>query len=828
MTSTIHTIIHIALCSAFLVASSYCTNDNSSSDVVLLIDSPNSSAFRGCSKSHYYSLEQWHGRPCPCEFPIKSGNFRPGHGRLEMVEKSLVLRTGDPCHYIKSSDGSKFFLHTLGPRLYDLVEGLSSLFQITTDMRHGTHWLRTQPGQSPRKLACVNEATIESKIVNPEILEVKDTALVADSLQRLATKDESYSIDEIVITATRVPQTLSQSPSSITVVSHKQIEERNGSSLANVVSSLPGVFVKEYGASSGLKTIAQRGLGAEHTIVLLNGIRISSFQNGLVDLGLIPVDEIERVEVLQGGHSAAYGADALAGVINVVTRTAEGTERLSAGSSFGSWGYRAYRAAGSFSSPEFGIRGSYGEEKSTENFPFLFHNGNVVSELERRNADYHARFGNIHGSAILGGGGELSAYARSYTSERGVGGPVVSLHSANAARQSDHDHILQLNFSQQLTDPLRLRSSAQAHYSYLRYRDPNIVIGGVVLDNYFKNNDLRFSVGADYIVNETSRIYMGSEVGRTFAEGNGLTPDIRRSEFAAFVGGEFWIQRPPRPVSSLVLYPAFRYDRFSSSLSSFSPYAGALLTFSEFDVEVVKHIRPALRAAISKNFRAPTFNELYYSGGGGRGNQDLRPERSIAFECGGNLSFRMVGEHFLRISYFLIDVADRIVWVPAGGATVTPKNIREVRSHGFENSYSWHPFREILAFEVNYTSLESIKRSPDYQGDPNINTQLIYVPHDVMNLSLALSMEFEQSILQMIGGTISEQFVGFRYYSEDNSSFIPSYRIVNVNFRGQIGVDRFSLMTKLEMNNVFNEDYQVIIGYPMPLRTYRLTLGVEF
>ncbi|MBI3764950.1 MAG: Plug domain-containing protein, partial [Ignavibacteriales bacterium] len=104
-----------------------------------------------------------------------------------------------------------------------------------------------------------------------------------------------YRYGEVVITATHLPLEGHQPPTSRSVLTHEEIERMNARSLADVLSSAEGIFVKDYGGSSGLKTISQRGLGAEHTLILLNGFRLSEFQNGLVDLGLLLTDDIDRV-----------------------------------------------------------------------------------------------------------------------------------------------------------------------------------------------------------------------------------------------------------------------------------------------------------------------------------------------------------------------------------------------------------------------------------------------------------------------------------------------------------------------------------------------------
>lgn len=117
-----------------------------------------------------------------------------------------------------------------------------------------------------------------------------------------STEPRTYSLEGVVITASRVPETESYSPSFVTVLSHQDIEAANGVSLADVLTPSTGIFIKDYGSASAVKTISQRGLGSEHTLVLLNGLRVSSMQNGLMDLGLMPTDEIESIEIFAAAN----------------------------------------------------------------------------------------------------------------------------------------------------------------------------------------------------------------------------------------------------------------------------------------------------------------------------------------------------------------------------------------------------------------------------------------------------------------------------------------------------------------------------------------------
>ena len=116
----------------------------------------------------------------------------------------------------------------------------------------------------------------------------------------------SYVLQEIIVTSQRIPRSALTAPALIQVISRRAIDLTGGSSLATVLGPASGLFIKDYGGPSGLKTISQRGLGAEHTLILLNGMPINSAHTGGFDLGLLSSDDIGAVEMV-GGRRGAGG-----------------------------------------------------------------------------------------------------------------------------------------------------------------------------------------------------------------------------------------------------------------------------------------------------------------------------------------------------------------------------------------------------------------------------------------------------------------------------------------------------------------------------------------
>jgi vitamin B12 transporter len=634
-------------------------------------------------------------------------------------------------------------------------------------------------------------------------------------------------MEEVLVKALRFEPRVDESPSRVSVLTREEILRSPASSIAGVVSTVPGVFIKDYGSASSLKTVAQRGLGAEHTLVLINGIRQSSSQNGLFDLGLLPTDELERVEVVHGGNSAMYGSEAVAGAINLMTRSQADPHTLGFETSLGSFGYQRYRLSGGIAGSHAGLRASVSDERSSGAFPYVFHDGVLSQHITRTNVDFASSYATLSGYTSLGGKSNMTLFGHHHESNRGVPGPVVSPTSMSLARQTNHDYLVQMSLRKEITDHISLQFSAQSHQTYERYVDPGLRIGSSAgLDTYFKNFDNRLFSAATIVASKTTMWNIGFEIARTYGSGTSLSLPVSRWLAGSFVA--FYHSYLPNdgPWTKISIYPSVRMDAFSQARPSWSPQAAVVLMFRKIDFSPATYAIPRLRFSLSRNFRVPTFNELYYAGGGGRGNPDLRPEKSVGFDVSAGMSLNSPGLHMLEVTYFDNAMTDRIVWTPSGNAQVVPRNLRSVESKGLEASWSWSILEGHVTVAANYTFVQSLKTSKEHPDDRNVNTQLVYIPSQLTNSSLTWLIPLEGSLIRRVEGTITYQIVGFRYTSEDNSSFLPAFHQVNLVAVLHWGINPIEFLTKVELQNALDEDYQVILGYPMPPRSFRLSLAV--
>jgi iron complex outermembrane receptor protein len=234
------------------------------------------------------------------------------------------------------------------------------------------------------------------------------------------------------------------------------------------------------------------------------------------------------------------------------------------------------------------------------------------------------------------------------------------------------------------------------------------------------------------------------------------------------------------------------------------------------------------KSSFGNNFGAPTFNELYWKDWG---NKDLKPERSVSFDAGLFYRFNFLLQNQVEASYYYINTTDRIVWTPTSGSIWRPINVGKVKSEGIDlglksNLVQSEKFKTLINF--NYTFGKAIKKNEDFPGDPTYNKQLIYIPEEMVKSSLMFNYLTTSKLLKLVSFNVFYRFTTRRYVNFENSDFVPRYDVFDANVGSIFNAFGSDLGLKFIVNNVFNEDYRVVPGYPMPLRNYKLEISFKY
>ncbi|SMC95471.1 iron complex outermembrane recepter protein [Desulfocicer vacuolatum DSM 3385] len=181
-------------------------------------------------------------------------------------------------------------------------------------------------------------------IISFVLMGLTTTLLGMATAPNAAAAEESIQLETILVTATKTKKNIQDAPGSLTVINREELKKQNIQTVDDALNSLSGMFVKRTkGLMDATPSVSMRGFkGGQYTLVLLDGQPLNDAYTAGVEWGTLPVNNIERIEVVRGAASALYGGNAMGGVINIITRNPDKLE-LEAGAGYGSNNTRRYR-----------------------------------------------------------------------------------------------------------------------------------------------------------------------------------------------------------------------------------------------------------------------------------------------------------------------------------------------------------------------------------------------------------------------------------------------------------------------------------------------------
>ena len=627
----------------------------------------------------------------------------------------------------------------------------------------------------------------------------------ADSLKKEDSTRLSYTLGEVTVTATRNEMLVNAAPSAVTVIPETQIQVKPGGLVSDAIGDTPGLFLRSYGGGGALQTVSIRGMSSEHTLVLIDGQRYNSFQNGQSDFGILSSSNVERIEILKGGYSALYGADAVGGVINILTQRPTDDLTLKVLSAFGSNGFSAQEVGVSGREQAFGWRGMIHRERGTGNYEFEINGPGRTETYRRAGDDFTLMTGDGRFEYSFLDNLRATLNVLYSNADRGTPGPFLDPQTVDRARLSDKTARAQLGMVWEVNSSVTAKVNSSFQYGDERFVDPQWSTNSFSTNRaFFVTPEVRLALSPALSGN------LGFELGRGWDVSSDLS-DANRWQRSLFLTTQHAFSLPFTVPFEMLLYPSIRYDRFSDVDGDVSPKLG-------INLGLVKSPDIRLRASYGKSFRAPTFNDLYAAYGG---NPLLKPERSLSFDCGAMATLPFFGNLHLDVSYFAITTRDRIVWSPGDGGLWYPQNLSKVKSDGVETEGRWTGFEGLLTLAVHSTWTNVSKESSDFPGDPATGKQLIYLPSHTTNASITVAAGDFVVLLQ-------DAWTGLRYTTDANDQSLPAFSVVSGAVRYSTGIGPLQGSVKVEGTNLFNTSYQVIADYPMPLRELRVSFGVDF
>jgi outer membrane cobalamin receptor len=598
--------------------------------------------------------------------------------------------------------------------------------------------------------------------------------------------------------------------------------------LSEAVTRFAGVTVQDYGGIGGLKTVSVRSLGSQHTAVSYDGITITDAQRGQVDLSCFSLDNVESVTLAIGQADDIFQPArmyASAGTLNIRTVEPAFDGRSShlrikiKGGSFGLFNPSArYEQK---LSDLFSISAHAEWMSAKGDYPFTLTNGQLVTQETRRNSDIQSlrTEANVYGRFARGGTMQAKLYY--YDSERGLPGSVVLYTTRTNERLWDRNLFAQLHYKMPLSRMLTWQAQAKYNHTYSLYHNiDEQYADGLVAD---RNTQQEYY--------GSTGLWLAPPVSAWSAS---LSSDVSHTSLAGNVAGAL---SPERLTSLTALAAQYRDARLTATAS---------LLATVISDEVKQGVRPAdkrrlspavsfsfrplreealrLRVSYQDVYRVPTFTDLYYIR---MGNTNLRPERATQFNAGLTWSGRVgtVARHAtLSVDGYYNRVADKIVAIPTMYVWKM-MNLGRVGIRGADvNASAECPLRG-ETYVLLLSSAYSYRHAVD-MTDPaskNYRHQIPYTPRH----SATASVTFENP---WVNAGYMLTLTGERYVLPQNiaANRMGGYAEHTVGLNKTIATRACRIRLQGEALNVGGKSYDVVRYYPMPGRSFRFSVNIQY
>ena len=615
------------------------------------------------------------------------------------------------------------------------------------------------------------------------------------------------------------------------------LERLNTHSVADALRYFSGIQLKDYGGVGGIKTVNIRSMGTHHLGISYDGVQLGNAQNGQIDLGQFSLDNVEEITLYNGQKSAIFQPASdfgNAGAIYIRTKAPEfGSSQevthLKLKTQYGSsdmfrfatlWEQRLSETVSS--SVSAGFLTASGKYKF--HYERRYPNGETAWDTTavRQNGDIHAERieANLYGR-LNNGGWQVKGYL--YNSARGIPGAIVNNVWRRGERQQDLNTFFQAAFDKNIGDGFSTRWLAK--YAYYNTHYVNKDSTQLPVDNRYKQQEFYLSTAnvLELLPNWSASLSYDFKWNKLNADTYNFAFPTRISNLVSLATA---IDYKHLKAQGSIL-ATFINDRTSRSVNT----QHSTLNTQQITPALFVNLYPfqgtffSMRAYVKKSFRMPTFNDLYYTD---MGNANLVPESALQYDLGFALN-----KHFehgiirhaeMHFDAYYNTVHDKIVAYPKGQQfRWTMLNLGKVHIKGIdvEAEADCSIGRGVIAtIRAQYTYQDA--RDVTNPADSYYNDQIPYIPWHSGSAIVGLSYrhwDFNYSFI----------YAGERYDEQENILYnhMEPWYTSDLSLRYKFRVYSLEFIAQAEVNNVFDQDYEVITNYPMPGRNYALTLTIS-
>jgi iron complex outermembrane receptor protein len=608
---------------------------------------------------------------------------------------------------------------------------------------------------------------------------------------------DSISLKEVEVSGSR--EVLFSNANKTEVLDSTLLSRYSTANLADILVNESQVFVKSYGLGS-LATTSFRGASASHTAVLWNGFNIQSPMNGLVDMALVPAAFMEEVKISYGGAGALWGSGAVGGSIQLGNQPVFG-RGVTAGTavSFGSFSDRQQQVKAEISTKRIVSSIKFFNHDAKNDFPFI--NTAQYGKPEQRQSNAELLEYGLMQENYFRINEKQTINVRFWYQFNDRNIPPSMTQNLNVSKQKDEAYRVTSEWERK-AGKLVLQVRAAYFDEFLGYRDSLIALDS-------KSKTKVFISEAEGRLNLADFALLNIGASNTYSEAStkDYISDPSQERFAAFASCKLHTRS-----DSWNAVLSLRQEFVGGKAIPFAPSLGIKGDF-------LKYFSVKLSAA--KHYRIPTFNDLYWAQGG---NPDLQAENGWSEE--GSLEHKYAGKLFsweLAATAFNRNIDNWIIWLPDSYGIWSPENVLSVWSRGLEYKVKFGIKKNKFSFRLSglYNYVLSTNEKAASANDPSLGKQLIYVP--IQNAQGSAMVSWKGTAL-----TYVEIYTGYRYTLSDNSKYLFPYAVGNVNLSQHFSFSTSSLKLFVQLNNVWNETYQVLAYRAMPLMNWQAGLSLQF
>lgn len=606
------------------------------------------------------------------------------------------------------------------------------------------------------------------------------------------------------ITLTRKAEPKKDLPTNVAVITKEQIAKSGARNIGEILDFSTNINVGKYGTLGSMSSVILRGALDKQVLLLINGRPANDITLGGYNYSELSVENIERVEVIRGAASSIYGPNALAGVINVITKEICFEKPIvDINTSWGEFGEQVYRLniAKKFANLETNVSGS----------KILSQGFRENSVYDNNNLDIYLGFlSDIAGMFKVKGRMtqyELGAPGKNNTPLEQWNNNIEKKAAYPQTKQTGNKNYLTLSHEKDITDKIKLSSRLYGSLDSSRHTSPEC---------YTDDSTNKMTYGLEIYGNMPYGLVIGGELREDTAKRiNELTQTVSFDKKVNWTC--LYMQKEYSAFSNLNTIVGLRYDQHSFFGGQTCPQLTVVWKLLE---------NWKLSSNIGKSYRAPNFEDLFspYSSwtaipeydvkaGDSQGNPDVKPENSLSYDIG--IEKKWNENISSQLTLFRQDIDNLIEWDNISSdpdwETWRPSNVSQAYNQGVEFELR-HLINENLFYSFNYTYLESKGKKKTEQ---NYKT-LMYRPVNSANFIISYITPWKTNI-SLIGKYVGEQY-------DELDKFISPYSLLNMRFEQT--VFNYNKIF-ISIDNIADTRYFTRAGYPLPGRTFSGGLSIS-